>query len=986
MPSFPQQVPGYELTRELGVGGMAVVYLAIQHSLDREVAIKVMKRDAAGGTVSDFEKRFLFEGRTMAKLPHRNIVAVYDIVTRSDIAYIAMEYLSDGPLSDRMRAGLELGEAISIVVQLASALEFAHRQNVVHRDLKPANVLFRDATTPVLTDFGIAKQSGTTAARITQTGMVLGTPTYMSPEQANGQEVDGRSDQYSLGILFYEMLTGSAPFVDETPMAVLMAHALKPPPPLSAELSMFQPIFDKMLAKHPDDRYPNLREFEKALREVIVGSETLSMRLQAGGARSSSSQLRMLGFGSDTHASSGVTRNMDFGRDASTILRTLTHPREFMQAMRTARGLAAVALVAGLIVIGMLLWNGFGGFGGPGGSGESQELVRLYLKEAEEFIAKGALLQPPEHNAFEDLQKVMQQDPDNHRAAELLSGIAINLRSKALQALKDGDEAQANELISQALLVAPDDAQSQEVAQRIANAKDEGERESRVNRLLDKATETAQQPGSQFDSVYALLASARAIDPDNAAVKARIAELTKAQFDRARAAFSADRFADATSIMDDLRPNFGNDPAFDPLAYAIEDAETQKKQAVQAAELLARAREALDGDHISQPPGNNALDLFEQASQLDPGGKEIKAFGGTLAERALSDGKDAQEAGDYARALGLAEIALRVDPTQAGAVTLLAQTQQKLGAERAALASRLNLARQSIASGNLFPPEKDNAKSVLESLLESDPDNAEARQLLEGLPNSAAMAATDDLERGDLDSAAELAEPAAKLYPDNQRLSQVVASIASARIQRDATAALRGREERVADLLGRRPLSSDTVASIAADLAELRKQGRNTQILQERVTSSLAADVESAASVDAIDATLAATQLAAQRFGALPALASITSDANERRGELLAQQKAEAAARNGELVINALPWGNVEKVLNAAREPVVLPEDRSTPMRLSLPAGSYYITVRHPEVGKSVSVFARVKPKTNSQVAATFSTLTADAYLRHAKL
>lgn len=982
MPSFPQQVPGYELTGELGVGGMAVVYLAIQHSLERKVAIKVMKRDGAGGTVSDFEKRFLFEGRTMAKLPHRNIVAVYDIVTRSDIAYIAMEYLPDGPLSDRMRAGLDLGEAISIVVQLASALEFAHRHNVVHRDLKPANVLFRDATTPVLTDFGIAKQSGTTAARITQTGMVLGTPTYMSPEQANGQEVDGRSDQYSLGILFYEMLTGSAPFVDDTPMAVLMAHALKPPPPIKEDLAMFQPIFDKMLAKHPDDRFPNLREFEKALREVIVGSDVLGMRLQAGSASSSSSQLRKLGFGSDTFTSSGVTRNLDFSRDASTMLRTLTHPREFWAAMRTARGLAVAALVAGVIVIGVLLWNGFGG---AGSSGESQELVRLYLKEAEEYIAKGALLQPSEHNAFEDIQKVLQQDPGNRRAAELQSGIAVTLRSQALQALKDGKEAQANELINQALLVLPDDAESQQVAKRIANAKDEGERQHRITELLDKAATTAKE-GGQADSVFALLASARAIDPHNPRVDARIAQLAKAQFDRARAAFSAGKLADAGTIMDDLRPNFGTNPAFDPLDQAIDDAQVQEKHAAQAAGLLARANEALNDNRLSQPSGNNALDLFEQANQLDPGDKAVAAFAQTLAERALSDGKEAQKNGDFSRALGLAEIALRVDPQQAGAVTLLAETQKKLGAKRAALASRLNLARQSIASGNLFPPGKDNAKEVLESLLESDPANSEARSLLDGLPNSALMAATTDLERGDFDGAKELVDPALKLYPNNKGLTGLLAKIASARQQQDATVALREQEQHVADLLGSRPLSSDTVAAIATEIDKLKQQGRDTSALQRRVATALAADVESASSVKAIDATLAATQLASRNFGSPPALLGIASDATRRRGVLASQEQAAAAAENGELVINALPWGNVEKILNAAREPIELPKDRSTPMRLNLPAGSYYITVRHPEVGKSVSVFARVKAKNSSQVVATFSTLTADAYLRHAKL
>ncbi|HQX34620.1 MAG TPA: serine/threonine-protein kinase, partial [Dokdonella sp.] len=134
-----QDIPGYEMISKLGEGGMATVYLAIQHSLDRKVAIKVMRRQLRGndgGPMPEFERRFLLEGRTMAKLPHRNIVAVYDIVTRDDVAYISMELLEGGTLSDRMREGLSLGEAIGVVVQLANGLEFAHRNGVIHRDLK----------------------------------------------------------------------------------------------------------------------------------------------------------------------------------------------------------------------------------------------------------------------------------------------------------------------------------------------------------------------------------------------------------------------------------------------------------------------------------------------------------------------------------------------------------------------------------------------------------------------------------------------------------------------------------------------------------------------------------------------------------------------------------------------------------------------------------------------------------------------------------
>ena len=205
------QIPGYEILRPLGSGGMSTVYLALQRSLDRKVAVKVMRRsgDPDSADARQIERRFLLEGRMMAKLPHRNIAAVYDIVSNDSVAYIAMEYLGGGALIDRMRSGIDLADAVSVIVQIAGALEFAHSHGVVHRDLKPANIMFRDGGTPVLTDFGIARYQDGSGMRLTQTGMLVGTPTYMSPEQINGVAVDGRADQYSLGILFYELLTGS---------------------------------------------------------------------------------------------------------------------------------------------------------------------------------------------------------------------------------------------------------------------------------------------------------------------------------------------------------------------------------------------------------------------------------------------------------------------------------------------------------------------------------------------------------------------------------------------------------------------------------------------------------------------------------------------------------------------------------------------------------------------------------------------------------
>ena len=294
-------IPGYELQRRLGEGGMATVFLAVQKSLDRRVAIKIMRR-VTGDTTE--EKRFINEGRTLARLPHPNIVGVYDIVQNEDINYIAMEFLEGGILNDRISEGLTLFDSIGIVVQLADALQFAHDHGIIHRDLKPANILFRNARTPVLTDFGIARLQSMDMTRLTQTGMMTGTPAYMSPEQAQGGSVDGRSDQYSLGVLFYEMLTKQVPFVGETPMQVAFAHVHNPPPALPLRFEFLQPIMSRMLAKDPKNRFPDLKSFAREFRNLLAESKELEQQLRFTANQTVAERLRALGF-SDEQIHSG---------------------------------------------------------------------------------------------------------------------------------------------------------------------------------------------------------------------------------------------------------------------------------------------------------------------------------------------------------------------------------------------------------------------------------------------------------------------------------------------------------------------------------------------------------------------------------------------------------------------------------------------------------------------------------------------------------
>ena len=259
------RIPGYQIERELGQGGMAIVYLAIQESLNRHVALKIIKPILT--TDEEFAHRFLREGRIIAQLNDAHIITVYDIGSHDDIYYLSMEYLPGGTLQQRIREGLALKDALSITRAMASALQYAHGRNIIHRDIKPQNILFRENGSPVLTDFGIAKTLGSSTV-MTRTGLSIGTPRYMSPEQIRGQTVDARADLYSLGVLFHEMLTGTAPYTAEDSFALAMMHVTAPVPELPADLARFQPLLNKLLEKEPAQRLQNGKDIIAALDAI----------------------------------------------------------------------------------------------------------------------------------------------------------------------------------------------------------------------------------------------------------------------------------------------------------------------------------------------------------------------------------------------------------------------------------------------------------------------------------------------------------------------------------------------------------------------------------------------------------------------------------------------------------------------------------------------------------------------------------------------
>lgn len=441
-PGIPFEIPGYRITRQLGQGGMATVYLAVQIALDREVAIKVLGADRAPS--EDLIKRFENEARVIAKLDHPHIVSIYEVGRASSgHLYYTLPYLPNGDLSDRKDGG-DQHRIIEILRCLAQALGYAHQHGIVHRDVKPENVLFDKLDRPQLADFGIALARHSDA-RVTREGATLGSTGYMSPEQARGQALDGRSDLYSLGVMAYELLTGDLPFHGPDALSVALAHVEQPVPRLPPQRRPWQPLMDKLLAKDPAQRYATADE-------LLTGLDA-------------------------------VERELQLRRDTPVATAWRERVREWPASIWV--GVAAIA--GTLVLLAMLLWPkgdlspearfvtvpplgdsaeaaGAGaGDGDPAArSADSPEAaaaaaaVRMtsLLDKAVRQLNDGKIVTPSGDNAAESYLAALALDPANTTAREGISGVFAALGEHVDQALQTGDTERLRGLYEQARLLA----------------------------------------------------------------------------------------------------------------------------------------------------------------------------------------------------------------------------------------------------------------------------------------------------------------------------------------------------------------------------------------------------------------------------------------------------------------------------------------------------------------------------------------------------
>ena len=720
------EIPGYELYEQLGRGGMATVYRALHLNLDREVAIKVMDR----GSSSDdsFSERFIREARISARLIHPHILQIYDVNSHDGHNYIAMEFLGGGDLAELIRGAMPQRIIYNLMEQMTDALDYASSKGYVHRDIKPSNILLRSSDDYVLADFGIAKaaDSGT---QMTQTGLMVGTPSYMSPEQARGVEVDGRSDLYGIAVLCYEMLTKELPFDADSAVSIAVKHLTADIPTLPENLAAYQPFINKGLAKDPDERFQTGRELFAAMSEVRSQFNDDDVLTEArerpapdpDDEDATSVEIGSVGSGASwtdptqVSQSSRPSRPYKLSETSSRRERLVTG--EYKAAKKgKSSSVGASGMIKAVLLLAVLGGAGFGGYTywqtTQQASQESVERVSKDLSRAftamnEEDLDKAA-------RAF---GRVLQVEPTN---AAAIKGMAD------IEALRKADR--------------------KEKADQV------------VSRAQGEIAKLSADP-ARSDAAVTLLQEALQIDPDNEAAKDGLNQLAEFHLGAANTAIAAGNFALAATALanaEDIAPSRSD---IKELIASLPEQEVQWMAAQDVGELASSAAAAAKAGDFT-----GAAEQYAVVLKIDPGNAAATAGFQSAVDSLLSRAKANIQDGDFeAVSQDLADAA-RLDSGRQDVATL----QQQLPEIEAAWNQQNKVAARLAEANGLYKRgDFSTAADVYIEVLELDPESSQAEQGLSDSMASLINAAQKSADKGDFETARDNIAAALKLDADS---------------------------------------------------------------------------------------------------------------------------------------------------------------------------------------------------------------------------
>jgi serine/threonine-protein kinase PpkA len=802
------EIPGYRLLRQLGRGGMATVYLAIQESVDREVALKVMS--PALLVDPTFGERFLREAQIAARLHHRHVVGIHDLGRSGDHHYIAMEYVGGGPILPRDGSAREVALALRVTREIAGALNYAQEKGFVHRDVKPDNILLRADGSSVLTDFGIARAFDP-ALRMTKTGAIVGTPHYMSPEQARGKLIDGRSDLYALGIVLYETLVGRVPYHADDSLAIGIMHITEPVPELPQRFAALQPLIDRLLAKQPEDRYQTGSEVAAAIEDFERRMQDGELPELSGPPEPAREPWSDLHFTAETPTAPMHTMGASGSRDRTEP--NLGRLDEIIGAvgddvMRADRGTPSSPRTArrrsrrGLVTLVAFVLLALGAFT----AWHYQDRLRRLLprtefndtlSRAQHALDAGQLTGNQGDSARELFLAARAQDPDNDIARRGLEAVGRQLLARADEALQHGDLAGARNALDSARELLGGGVEVERIERALKDTEAHG---SETGQLLEQARDAlAAGRITGSDGAAALYQRVLAGDKDNALAQAGLGKSAEALATLARKALAANDATSAAARADEIARIQPAYPALPELLGQIAQARAADRAALDAA--VTRAEEQVRAGHLSGSE-DSALDLFRSVLKQDPANARAKEglrriaqsfvlqanaalddSNAGAAEKLLASAAELAPESPELRAAraNLRELRERLDIDAQHAVISPAQSAQvhRLVVEAAAAA----------AAGNLIIPPGDSAYDKYRAALAIDGNNKEALDGLARLPVRAkelfAQALNDGAPqraRALLDSVRQTAPEDAAIPAMAQKLSNAFLDQCDARI------------------------------------------------------------------------------------------------------------------------------------------------------------------------------------------------------------
>ena len=754
------ELPGYELYERLGRGGMATVYRALHLNLDREVAIKVM--DPGMNADESFSERFIREARISARLTHPHILQIYDVNTFDGYNYIAMELLGAGELSDFIHAAMPQKQIYTILRQMTEALDYAAGRGYVHRDIKPSNIMLRDKEDFVLADFGIARAANS-GTQMTQTGLMVGTPSYMSPEQAKGQEVDGRSDLYALAVLAYEMLTKTLPYESDSAVTTAVKHLTEDIPTLPEHLSAYQEFINKGLAKKADDRFQTGEELYQAFMAASAGFEDDQVLTEGveppkaaatTGQPNDSEMTSMAGAESTrlSHSSSPAVSSSSrpYKLEGSTQRERLVSGT-YASTDRAANKSGGSVLRI-LVIVAVLAGAGYGGYtwwqGQQGSVSKDQRAVTAELAKA--FSAMNEDNLPAAASSF---YKVLSMDSGNDAAQQGMDEVGALYTRAIEEAIAEKDVSSARNLMLdyggyfagsgnlERLQADIDLLAEQENLARV-----QGDRIDKLYSQVDASVEVG-----DFDQAHSLMAQVAALDPEHPELAERRSQIEEAQVQSA--AYEA-RWAQYTPAQRD---------EFDA--------------------AIARADEALDAGDLE------------------------------LAEAAMLDAAAVAE--------DAPELARRVDRLAAAR----AQIAEAAAQEQARIDELLNEADAAASAIAADPSNAAAAVSIYRTVLEQDPQDARAQKGLDSVAAFYVGVARDSASEGDFDSARQALAAADELLPESEAVAQYSAQLGGLEkqwAQQQAELAARREAERAARVEAEEAVAGAerSISSGALDVAQ----------------------------------------------------------------------------------------------------------------------------------------------------------------------